>query len=305
MLLQMLRPHGAMLVWMIGGLLLTGCDTETPAAPSIAIPTGPTVVATPPVGLDVSGMVSDTGLRRLAGAKVEVLNGPQAGNVATTDANGQFGFSGVFDDETRFRASKDGHESGVARLGPYCERCNPHRWVYFYLALPVPPADLAGDYTLTVFADDACSILPAEARTRTYTAKIAADTTQPTSANTIFHGVAGGASLASGLGWEGVWFYVAGDYVEMSIGDLHGQPGLVEQVGANAYFSFGGLGSTVLGAANVSAISLTFDGDVVYCELKPGVAPVDANRRFTCGADQAVSRLACPSRRHRIVLTRR
>ena len=275
-----------------------------PTTPAVVTPPPP-VVATPPQSLGVSGKVYDTGLRPLVGAKVEVLNGPHAGNFAMTGPGGQFGFSGEFDDQTSFRATMDGHEAGVARPGPYCERCNPHYWIYFYLALPVPPAALAGDYTLTVFADEACLALPAEARARNYTAKIVAQATQPTSANTVFYGTASDSSIATGLGWEGLWFYVAGDYVEMSIGDLHGQPGLLEQVGANTYFGFGGLGSTMLGADRVSTISVPFDGDVVFCELKPGVAPIDANQRFTCGADQAVSRVVCPSRRHRIVLARR
>ena len=298
------HPYCAVLVSIVMGLTLVGCSNDTPAKPASLIPTGPTVVASPLAAVSVSGKVYDTALRPLAGAMVEVLNGAQAGNVVTTRADGQFGFSGAFDDDTRFRATKDGHEAGVAKLGAYCERCNPHHWVYFYLALPVPPANLAGDYTLTVVANDACTMLPAEARSRTYPANIVANATQPTSANTNFHFIPSGASLVSGLGWEGLWFYVAGNYLEMSIGDLHGQPGLVERMGANTYFGFGGWGTTELGAAGVSTMSMTFDGEVVYCELKPGVAPVDANQRFTCGADQAVSRLACPSRSHRIVLAR-
>jgi len=304
MLLQMSGPLGAMLVWIVGGFLLAGCSNETPAKPGSLIPTGPTVVAPPLPSVTVRGIVYDTALRPLAGAMVEVLNGAQAGNVATTGADGGFGFSGAFEDDTRFRATKDGHEAGVATLGAYCERCNPHHWVYFSLAVPMPPANLAGEYTLTVHANDACTMLPAEARSRTYPARVVAHTTQPTSANTIFHGTASGASLVSGLAWDGLWFYVAGDYVEMFIGDLHGQPGFVEQMGANTYFGFGGLGATSLGAS-VSMVSMTFDGDVFYCELKPGVAPLDASQRFTCGADQAVSRLTCPSRSHRIELARR
>jgi hypothetical protein len=45
--------------------------------------------------------------------------------------------------------------------------------VCFYLELPgQSPADIAGVYTLTLTADRACTSLPTEARTRTYTATI-------------------------------------------------------------------------------------------------------------------------------------
>ena len=290
-------------VLIVGGGILFGCHRDTPATMSSVIPTSPTLVAAQ--GLTgVSGKVYDTALRPLAGAKVEVLNGQAAGTVATTSADGTFGFTGRFDAESLFQATADGHAAGIAKLSEYCESCNPHYWVYFNLALPVPPANLAGNYTLTVLANDACTMLPPEARTRTYPIAVVAYTAQPTSANTTFRGIATEASLVTGLPWEGLWFYVAADYVQMYMGDLHGQPGVLDQTGPNSYLAFGGLGTATLGAPSISTMSMSFDGEIAHCELKPGVAALDANGRFTCAADQAVSRVSCPSRTHRIVLSR-
>lgn len=34
-----------------------------------------------------------------------------------------------------------------------CDRCNPQRWIHFYLEALARPANFAGDYTLTFVAD--------------------------------------------------------------------------------------------------------------------------------------------------------
>ena len=297
-------PHAALL--LIGALAGAACDSPSSTILSTA-PTSPVVAA--PVaqqaGIAVRGIVYDTGYRRLAGATVEVVNGASAGLKVTTGPDGSYGLSGQFDAGTQFRATKAGYETGLQPMATFCQPCNPNFWVYFYLGLPEAPANIANDYTVTVTADPACTALPGHARQRIYTTKIVPNVTQPTSANTLFAATIDGSFLVSGLPWQGVWFAVAGDYMEVTMGDLHGQPGILEQTDANAYFSVGGLGTTTLGSSGVSQITAAFEGEIMHCELKPGVAPLDASGRFDCSQARAISRVACQARNHQIVLTRR
>ena len=302
------RHHAAAILI---ALAATACDGRDPGVVIPTAPTAPAPVAAaapppPPArGIGIAGKVHDTGFRPLGGAIVEVVNGPNAGKRVTTLSNGEFFLFGDFDADTQFRATKDGYQSGVKKMGSYCAPCNPHFWVYFYLGLPVPPADIAGNYLLTVTADAACTALPPEARSRTYTATIVAEANQPTPADTYFRGRTGAASLVTDLAWEGLWFAVAGNYIEVTAGDLHGQPGLLEEIAPRTYFSFGGIGQTTLESSGTTAIRSLFEGEIVYCVLKPDVAPLDGDRRYNCSADRAVTRVVCPSFRHQLIFTRR
>ena len=296
-----MRCHRVAGLVVVGAFLCSSCSDE-PARTSV-LPTAPTQ-ASVTTGVAVSGKVYDTGSRVIAGARVEVVNGPNAGQSVITTGDGGFNISGAFDVDTEFRASKDGHEAAMKKMSPYCERCNPHHWMYFALALPVPPVNVAGDYTFTVTADSTCATLPEHARQRTYTTMIAATASQPTRLNTSFFSTASGANLLTNVAWEGLWFSVAADYVELVMGDLHGQPGLVEQTDANAYFNVGGIGSTTLGAGGVSTFTMALDADIVHCELRPGVTPLGQDGRFECPSS-AVVKSVCRSRNHQVTFTRR
>ena len=306
--LSSVKLHHAILWLCIGAVLSASCDS--PTAPS-AIPVvssagsaGTTPAASSPGGIAVAGKVFDTAYREIAGAVVEVVDGPSAGMIATTDGSGQFGLRGSFDENTHFRAAKAGYAEAVLPMSRRCATCNPNFWVYFYLALPVPPADITGDYTLTVIASDACTALPEQARKRTYSATVGSLATQPTPAKTLFNAHMAGANLVSGLGFNDLSFAVAADYMTLYMGDLHGQPGLLEIVDPDTYFSIGGLGSATLGASGASTIAAPFDGEIAYCELKPGLEPI-VNGRYTCAPDRAVKNIVCPSSRHQLILTRR
>ena len=288
-----------------GVLLVSACGPEstaplTPTAPT-ALFSGP--AATAVRGLTVSGKVYDTGHRPLAGARVEVVNGIDAGLSTTADARGQFWLTGSFDDNTSFRATLEGYREAVAPLPEPCPQCNPPHWIYFYLGLPVAPADIAGHYTATVIADASCSMLPSEMRTRTYTATIVAEPRQPTPDDTRFVATIEGRSVLPGLGWHDVAIAVAGDYLELSMGDLHGQPGVVDRVYDNAFFAFGGWGSTNVGAGRVSTITSTFEGAIEYCVLPPGMSPI-ANGRYACARPHADTHAVCQARGHQLILRR-
>jgi len=303
-----MRLHPAAMLICLGASFNAACNS--PTTPS-AIPTTTVVPAaatsptsTPPVGITVAGKVFDTAMRELPGAVVEVVDGPSAGMMTTTDASGLYGLAGSFDENTHFRATSAGHAEAIRPMAPRCATCNPKFWVYFFLPLPVPPADIAGDYTFTVIADGACTALPEHARRRTYSTTVSALTTQPTSANTLFTAQVNGANLVSGLGFESVFFAVAGDYLTLYMGDLHGQPGLLEITAPNAYFSIGGFGEATVGANGASIISSSFEGEIADCELKPGLDPL-VNGRYSCTPERAVRRVVCPSNRHQLILTRR
>ena len=166
----MRRLAGIVLLVLAQGLV--GCGS-TRSSPS---PSAPSTVAQPipPVGglMFMKGTVYDTVFRPLAGARVEVVDGPQAGLSTTADTSGEFSLTGVFDDATRVRATKDGHVTAIRTLQPFCATCNPNRWINFSLEVLAPPVNMAGDYTLTFIADSACTTLPNEVRTRTYAATI-------------------------------------------------------------------------------------------------------------------------------------
>ena len=301
-----MRRHHAALLLILGALAGAACNSPSTSTVLPTAPTPPVVAApAPQTGIAVSGKVYDTGNRPLAGATVEVVNGASAGLKVTTWLDGSYAMRGEFDAATQFRATKAGYETGLRPMAAFCQPCNPNFWVYFYLGLPVAPANIANDYTVTVTADPSCTALPGHARQRTYTTKIVPNVTQPTPANTLFAATVDGANLVSGLTWQGLWFAVAGDYMEVTMGDLHGQPGILEQTDANAYFSVGGLGTTTLGSSGVSQITAAFEGEIIHCELRPGVPPLDAGGRFDCAPARAVSRVACQARNHQIVLTRR
>ena len=302
------RLHTALML-IVGALAGAACNDDSTSATSV-LPTAPTPLAVgtpglPATGVAVRGFVNDTGNRPIGGATVEVINGPSAGLRTTTLADGGFNISGQFDADTQFRATKDGHDPSVRNMPPRCTACSPNYWVTFALGLPVAPANIAGDYTLTITAASTCTTLPGHARQRIYSAKIVALPDQPTAAATRFRAVPSGANVLSNIAWDGLWFAVAGDYVEVVSGDMHGQPGIIEQTDVNAYFTVDGIAKTIPSSSGASTISMALEAQIMHCELKPGLLPLDAGGRFDCAASRAVSSAACQSRNHQLVLTRR
>src|SRR4029453_18122197 len=132
-----------------------GCDDGPPPGPTtptiVVPPVTPPVPPAPTTGI-LAGSVSAPALRRLVGARVEVVDGPQAGLSATVDARGEFRLTGAFDETTHFRASKEGHVAATYALPPICLPCNPNWWLHFYLEALAPHANIAGEYTLTFIA---------------------------------------------------------------------------------------------------------------------------------------------------------
>jgi hypothetical protein len=271
---------------------LAGCGGSTGAVPSA--PSSAPVAVPLPNQMQMAGTVSDSAFRYLAGARVEVVDGPQAGTWTVTDARGEFRLSGTFDDTTRFNATKEGHTAVTSTLQPYCAPCNPNRWIHFYLPLAAPSANIAGDYTLTFTADSACAVLPNVVRT--YAARLAPAPSSHHAANTLYNGTVSGAAFLEG--YNGFLVGVAGDYIAGWFGDLHGDPGLVEQVAPTTYFALGG--GVVGSVTNGSTIEASFDGFLDSCELQSAMGS-----RYSCTPGPAAIRAQCNSRNHRLTLTRR
>ena len=291
--------QATVMLLLVAQAFVTGCDDQGGSAPVVRGPTEPTRSPAALAGEPVRGTASDSAFRPLAGARVEILDGPQAGMSTTSDARGDFGFMATVDDTTRFRASKEGHVTATATIQPACDRCNPSRWVHINLDVLDPPVNLAGHYTLTLAADSACATLPDELRTRTYDATVQlASLRQPGYANskTAFEVIPSGSTFADTLGY--ISLNVAGNFVSVWLGD-HTDPGIAERVAPNTYFAFGG-GATLTVASPVHAITTPFEGWIDYCALK---APVGA--RYDCNAEIAVTFARCNSSRHQLTLTRR
>ena len=291
-----------MRVFAVIGLLvvaqgLAGCDgARSPSAlvaPSPAPQPGPPP-APQPTAVRVDGWVYDSAFRILAGASVEILDGPQAGTRTTADARGHFSMTGTVDDTTRFRATMEGHLASIGSLSSSCASCSA-RYIYFYLAVNASPVNMAGDYTLT-FVADACINLPSELQTRTYGATIAPGSNSHSPADTFYTVTVSGALFAANYGSFSIG--VAGDLVAF---ELRGEgPTLIEQVAENTYLGFDGRAEARVETATVSTISAFFSGSINYCAL-----PAPMGQYWGCNPAHAVAHAECQSTTHRLILTRR
>ena len=241
------------LVVLVPGVLACDKDSASPTAPTAA--NLPVANGLPPAGsILMQGTVSDTAYRSLARAKIEVLDGPQAGLTATADARGQFSMTGVFDEVTRFRATVDGHLTSIRTLQPFCARCNPNWWIHFTLEVPDQAVNVGGDYTMTFTANNTCTMLPSDMRSRTFTATIPA-TSPALPANSFFR--VGGATLFED--WDAISIGVAGGYVAFWLETL------VEQIAPNTFVAFAGQAAAEVESSNASTIKMPFHGAIEYC----------------------------------------
>ena len=289
----------AVSMWACGGSGSSSAPTAPSAAGAVSQP-GPAVA-------DIFGYVLDTGYKAVAGARIEALDGPDAGASATADTTGQFTLSGTFDSATRFRATKDGYVAATqtwnCSVGAGCSATGARPWLGFYLASSVaPPVNIAGDYTVTFIADSACVDLPSEVRTRTYAATIT-PTSSPSSSFTL---TASGAAFLANL--NNFPIGVIENYVDLWLHGGH-DPAVVEQLAPNTYLAFSGNATASVGMSPVSTISMPFHGWIDYCVLQTPMGAI-----YNCGTSNTTgepipglaTRYAhCESRNHQLILTRR
>lgn len=229
---------------------VAGCGgyDAAPLAPSpVSQPGSPPPVVTVP---GLRGSVSDTAFRPVAGARVEIVDGPRAGESVTAGATGTFALAGPFSGTETVRATKAGYVSGTRAFssssGPYQD----HHYIAFALNVVSAPANVAGDYTFTFIADSACTDLPSEARTRTYAATVTPEASSVYyPANTLFNVVLSGPAFFDSA-HSGFVIGVAGNDIGMWLGD----PPVVERLDPNTYLAMGGEARATV-AAPVSTIS--------------------------------------------------
>jgi len=279
----------ALSMFLAHALALSACGHDAVSSlPAAATPVTPPPAA--PGTILIRGTVSDTAFRDVTGAKIEVLNGPQSGTTTTSDAKGEFTLIGVFDDATRFRASKDGFAMAELPLGGFCERCNPNRWVNFSLQVLTTPVDISGDYSLTVTVDNVCTQMPAPLRTRNYAVRIPLSGSSP--ANAYFVVYPTGAQFATG--WERFDGGVSGNDIGFWFESL------VEQISANSYLIIGAYASGTVSASETSTLATVASGRIDFCTVDPSSGVLD-----DCFRRTTATHAVCDATRHSMTFTRR
>jgi hypothetical protein len=212
----------------------------------------------------------------LAGATVEVLDGPQAGMSTITGPTGDFSLVGNFDDATRFRASRDGYIAAI--------HVGAEHWMTYFLAVPAPPVNIAGEYSMT-FTSARCVNLPSELQTRTYQATIAPGSYEAVPPNMVFNLALDGAEVL-----ENPSIGVAGEVVGFKLFN-DGYPYIVEPIARNVYVAVTGWAEVSSWPTGGLTITVPFEGWVEYWDAHPrsGRGP----------------RVSCQSKDHRLTLKRR
>jgi hypothetical protein len=266
-----------------------GCgDSKSPVQATPVLP------KPAPGPVSVEGQVNDTALRALADVRVEVVDGPSAGIFATTNPVGHYELPAVSEPLT-IRATKDGYApfTTTRSIG------DSPLSIYIVLALSTPSVSMAGDYTLTLTADTACSGLPDAARSRTYTVSM---TSLPNTPENYRAFLSGATFLSSAAGHFDV--DVAGTYAHFRFGDPWDDGDgakregsyIIEEVAPSTYLGIGGsAGLTVNGGTTISG---SFSGGVQYC-VNPNPADIV---NYQCPIGQPV---VCNSTNHRMLLVRR
>ena len=261
--------------------LLAGCARE----PSV---TTPAPVPPAPVSFTLTGVLNDTAFRPVAQARVEVVDGPQAGAVATSGDFGGFAFVTPFTASLTLRATKDGYDTATQSVTAISG--SSYRSVILVLDSPNPPVDLEGSYVVTLSADAACTSLPPIARTRTYLAQASGG---PHDRTTFRVTLSPGAFAADTFYYYNS--FVAGvfrDFVRFSLENKDTGYDIIDQVEPGKYVLLSGhADATVTG----STIDAAFAGRFAYCEGSRPNEPL-----FLCSTTPIV----CGSENHRLTFTR-
>ncbi len=278
-----------------------GCeDGKSPVQPTPLNPAAP--APTPPLVFSVNGTVQDTASRPLAGARVEVIAGDRSGTFETTDRNGRFRMPGTFTGTVTIAASKDGYHSASSTA--------PHPQYLLRLAVPPPadlgfsmslslqpdgpPANISGEYTLTITTDRSCSRLPDEVRTRTYKATIT-----PGGRATAFQGrVSDGRFVPVSPCVGGPPESCIHNYFEIGMaGDFASfWTRIMEQLSETIYLVIDGGFSASFGPSGISA---PLNAQFVYCPVRPVWT---SGEYWACPTDTGVD---CSSVQHQLTLVPR
>src|SRR5580765_976372 len=126
----------ALCLALVGGACT---NSPTPTAPAVLTTTTAPAPAQRVIS-SVTGRVGDTAGKALAGAKVEIVDGPQAGASVITDSLGRYKFSGTFGDAVTLRATAECYAPATQTLnfGILCPDCLGTINFEFRLSVTVP-----------------------------------------------------------------------------------------------------------------------------------------------------------------------
>ena len=253
----------------------------------------PVVQPTPPPGSTTSGFsltgtVKDTAFRELAGARIEIIEGFGIGTSALTDRQGRFFLPGPFFDTITVKASHEGHVAATKVVRHGVGSAAGAEAVYLWLLSTAATADIAGEYLLTLAADDACTQLPDVARTGTVhrnSRSLAGERAAPVPAL-----LSGGAFYPS-LFTSSFGIGVAGDFARAEM-DFDGI-GITEEIAPLTYLEIDGIADAPV---TPSIISGPLQGWFEYCaSSKPASGSTN-----NC----LVTPIFCQSSNHRFSLLR-
>jgi hypothetical protein len=206
---------------------------------------------------------------------------------------------GLFTGTITVRASKDGYVSDTNTFPSHGAVLPGGEGVEMQLYLqPLGPnADITGVYTLTLTTDSACTNLPSELRTRTYTATIAAGRPGSffaTLSDARFHSTVpcppGRPPETCTYNRFGIG--IAGDFATIYFG-------FIEQLSETTYLVLSAGAGVSVGPTGITA---PLDGEFLYCPTEPFL--IDQGT-WACPSGAGVQDAHCESDRHEFALVRR
>jgi hypothetical protein len=242
---------------------------------------------------NLHGTVRDSISRPVSDARVELADGPQAGQFATTDMGGQFAFAPFTASATMvtLRVTRDGYAPATYTV----TRQGDSQSAVIFLT-PLTRVNPTGEYQFTLTAAAACEALPPAVRTRKYTAVITGPLGPINSLVTL-----SGADLVPNYDTlvaisadNAVRFYLYSAYAAGAF--LEDDP-IVERLDATSYVAFSATATVMPWNPDQSMAAV--DGTIAYCAAaKEASAPIYPP---TC----LVPPVECKSSSHRLSLARR
>ena len=244
-------------------------------------PVAPTPTGGPTPALQLSGHVTDTFQRPIAGAQVEIVAGTGVGLSTLTTDDGAFLFQLPSRAATvTLRITKEGFKDATINVADASSdlRISMTR---------LGASALNGSYVVTITADSVCTQIPEAFRTRTYNATIGRES------DFVFSVALSGAELVTNS--DVFWGNQSGNDVHFFLTSLYAmntwldELPIVERVGQDEYVAVDGRTSIV--SVMGSPVDTTFEGSISYCSAGERSAPF-----YRCAS-------LCTSNRHRLTLT--
>ena len=217
----------------------------------------------------VRGRVNEPANLDIWNARVEVVDGPQAGRFTMTNSFGLYELYGLSGD-IRVTVTKEGYIAQTKSVAMTQDRV-----LNFEILPAVAPTAMAGNYRLTFTASQRCaSQLVEEARTRIYSARINQDQARVdvllSDANFV-------PSAGSGNAFQG---RIEANSVTFSSGDWYSYD-VVEQLGPTTYLAIWG---TATATVTLPTISGGFNGSMELWEAPDGFYAMGRRQVASCSA---------------------